>query len=173
MSFYQGYLDGLCGQYAITNAFMQCGFVDEDYFQTACRAVAGRRWPEVLWEGTTFGDMTRMISRCLLVHNELGAVEVSYPFWQAPPESNGAYWTRFDSFFEDSSVRTAVVGLVKPDPHWIVVCRDGRRLLFVDSSPFRPMVRKNRGSLHAGERRKSQSQWLIDRRELIVFRSDN
>ena len=171
MAFYQGCLDGLCGEYSIANAFIQCGFQDEDYFQTACRAVARRRWPEVLWEGTTFGDMKRMIRRCLLVHDELADVAVSYPFSRRPPDTNDAYWERFDRIFADPDVRSAIVGLEKPDPHWIVVLRDGQRLLFVDSNPFRPRVRKNRKSLHAGERRRSKNQWLINRSELIAFRS--
>ena len=44
MASYQGKLDGLCGQYAIANAFELCGFVHEDYFQAACRGLAGSRW---------------------------------------------------------------------------------------------------------------------------------
>ena len=173
MAFYQGGLDALCGQYAIANAFMQYGFQDGRYFETACRAVARRRWPDVLWEGTSVGDMRRMIRRCLRVHDELSDVTVSYPFWRDPPGSNEAYWKRFDGTFGDPSVRFAILGLEKPDPHWIVVFRDGQRLLFVDSNPFRPRVRKNRKSLHAGERRKSKNQWLINRRELIAFRSED
>lgn len=170
MAFYQGSLDGLCGQYAIANALEQCGFTDEDYFQTACRGLARRRWPDVLWEGTTIGDLQKMIAHCQLVHDELQHVNIAYPFRKAAPKSNRSYWERFDGIFEDEAVRCAVVGLEKPDPHWIVVYRDGRRLQFVDSNPFGAQIRKNRASVFAGERRQSKNQWLVNRRKLIPFR---
>ena len=99
MAFYQGSLDGLCGQYAIVNALEQCGFTDEDYFQTACRGLARRRWPDVLWEGTTIGDLQKMIAHCQLVHDELQHVNIAYPFRKAAPKSNRSYWERFDGIF--------------------------------------------------------------------------
>ena len=172
MTLYQGSLDGLCGQYAIANAFRLCGYDDEDYFPGVCRGLAHRRWPAVLWEGTSFDDMRNMIAHCRREFAELDDVTVRYPFRNAPPNSNKAYWKRFDETFENETVRCGIVGLVKPDPHWIVVRRDGRRLEFVDSTPFRDETRKNRNSVHAGKRRKSARQWLIDRRELITFAAD-
>ena len=58
---YQGTLDGLCGPYAIVNAYHQCDIEEEwlgnDIFKVACLAING--WPQVLWEGTSFGQMRR------------------------------------------------------------------------------------------------------------------
>ena len=49
---YQGSLDGLCGPYAIVNAYHQCDieedWLGEDIFAIACMAIRG--WPQVLWE---------------------------------------------------------------------------------------------------------------------------
>lgn len=77
---YQGYYDGLCGMYAIANAFMECGVKDgEEVFHTACSVLAQKRWPKTVWEGTKFGDMKRMISGCC---EELAieGLRVRYPF---------------------------------------------------------------------------------------------
>lgn len=172
MASYQGKLDGLCGQYAIANAFELCGFVHEDYFQAACRGLADRRWPDTLWDGTSFDDMRNMIAHCRRECDELDGIKVGYPFRRSPPGSNSAYWKRFDEIFGKETVRCGIVGLVKPDPHWIVICREGRRLEFVDSRPDEPEIRKNRTSLYAGKRRRSRNQWLIDRRQLITFEVD-
>lgn len=62
-----------------------------------------------------------------------------------------------------------IVGLRAPEPHWVVVVPDGRRILFVDSSPDEPLYRKNRAALYAGYRRPKPTHWLLDRRELVVF----
>ena len=47
---YKGELDGLCGPYAIVNAFNQCGINEDifgqDIFNIACSAVDD--WPEIL-----------------------------------------------------------------------------------------------------------------------------
>jgi len=62
-----------------------------------------------------------------------------------------------------------IIGLTKPSEHWIVVSRNGHRIDFTDSTAGQPYLRKNRRSLIAGLRRKKSSQWLINRKELIVF----
>ncbi len=50
MPYYQGEFDGLCGMYAIANAYEICGYGDicAELFQAACDALAPRRWPSVL-----------------------------------------------------------------------------------------------------------------------------
>ena len=113
-----------------------------------------------------------MIAHCRCECDELDGIKVGYPFRRSPPGSNSAYWKRFDEIFGKETVRCGIVGLVKPDPHWIVICREGRRLEFVDSRPDEPEIRKNRTSLYAGKRRRSRNQWLIDRRQLITFEVD-
>ena len=89
---YQGEYDGLCGMYAIANAFMECGIEDgEEIFKTACSALARNRWPQVLWEGTTFMDMQRMIHACRRKHG-IRSIKPEFPFWENEPTSNRDYW---------------------------------------------------------------------------------
>jgi hypothetical protein len=172
MPSYQGELDGLCGPYAIANTFETLGYADpEAVFKTACAALGQRRWPEVLWEGTTIDDMQKMIKACLKKLDNTSHLSVSYPFESETPKNNKSYWERFDDIFDDQSVVCAIVGRTKPSLHWIIVTRDGGRLQFIDTSPTQRFVRKNRSSIYAGERPKGSNQWAIDRRELIVFSS--
>ena len=174
MPAYQGEFDGLCGMYAIANAYEECGYEDgcAELFQVSCNALAHRRWPRVLWEGTTFGGMKKMISACQdeieIQYHE--SVIVGYPFWHKPPKSNKDYWKKFDDIFGNENVVCGIVGMTKPQRHWVVISRDTkRRVWFIDSDGDEPVYRKNLASLNAGERRRWESQWLLDRRELIVF----
>jgi hypothetical protein len=171
MPMYQGELDGLCGMYAIVNALEECGETcSAETFEIACSAIAKNRWPSVLWEGTTFEDIQKMVKKCL---PEGCPINVSYPFKDNVPASNNDYWSQFDLIFEDDSVLCAIVGLTKPSLHWIVASKDGGRIWFTDSTAGKPYERKNRTSLHAGSRRKKTSQWLLDKQELIVFSLTN
>ena len=115
--------------------------------------------------------MIRMIAHCQGKFEDLGDVRVTYPFSKNPPSSNGDYWGKFDRIFDDEDVCCGIVGLVRPDPHWIVIRRAGKKLEFVNSHPTMPTIRKIRKSLHAGRRRRNRRQWLIERRELIVFKT--
>ena len=172
MSTYQGRLDGLCGPYAIVNAFEHCGIKNnDDVFQTACSALTSRRWPEVLWNGTTLGDLQRMIKRCRDLIDGASVIRTSYPFSRNTPADNKTYWKRFDDLFKEKE-RTccAIIGLTRPSYHWIVAYREGgTRVSFLDTDPYRPYVRKNQSMLHAGSRNGNPNKWIIDRKELILF----
>ena len=168
---YQGKLDGLCGLYAIVNAFEHCGIVDhEKLFQTGAKALSQRRWPAVLWEGLGFGDMQRMVKSCIGLKCALGIV-VRYPFCRKPPKSNEEYWKRFDDLFSGGAI-CGIVGMRQPSYHWIVVRHDAGRLEFTDADPMEPFKRKNKTSVFSGLRRRKSGQWLIDRSELIIFSRD-
>ena len=170
MPLHQGALDGLCGPYAITNSFELLGYDDVDaVFRTACRALAQRRWPEAIWEGTTLGDMQRMIKACRTNLPDANCISVSYPFMRSTPATHAAYWERFDEIFTDESVVCGIVGISKPSDHWIVVSREGNRLMFTDTDPHQPSVRKNKKSLYAGKHRQWPTQWQLESNELIVF----
>ncbi len=168
---YQGELDGLCGPYAIANALEVCGLhVFEDAFRFACLALSDRRWPDVLWEGTTLGDLQRMLKRCKAEIPEMEAITITYPFLKAPPSTSKQYWQEFNQFFRpDSSAICAIIGLNRPSCHWIVASRDGSRIMFADSRAGAQLVRKNRNSLHAGERDGNPNRWIIDRKDFILF----
>lgn len=170
MPSYQGELDALCGAYAIANALEQCGLGKErtTFFEIAC-AIASERGPQHIWEGTSFATLRRMVTGCLgSPANRLG-IKASYPFWREAPPSNHAYWERFDRQFATGRALCGIVGLIKPAPHWLVIAPDGGRLIFVNSDPSGLYQRKNRAAVFAGLRRARRSQWLLDRRELIVL----
>ncbi len=100
MPVYQGELDGLCGPYAIANAFELCGESPDQAFQMACSAIPRARWPDVLWEGTTFFDIRRMIKKCLLAaQGTPNRITVQYPFLKNEPATNAKYWQGFDQIF--------------------------------------------------------------------------
>lgn len=173
MTMHQGALDGLCGPYAIANMFELLGYDDPElFFQTACRTIAKRRWPEVLWDGTSLGDMQRMVKACLEILPKPDRVKASYPFIRSTPKTNSEYWKRFDTIFADSSVVCGIVGLRQPSDHWIVISPDGKRIMFWDTDPLKPVARKNVKSLFAGQRRQWPTQWLLERSELIVLSSN-
>jgi hypothetical protein len=167
----QGSLDSLCGIYAIVNAFYVCGFLDHDnLFKYACNSLAPLRWPRVLWEGTTFEDLRKTISYCkrrLCVYD----IEVSYPFWSNQPKTNKEYWGLFDEFFSEGGACCAIIGVVEPEPHWIVCGNDGNHIQILDSDYDKPFSRKRKSSLFAGKRRPDRNLWKIERRELIIFKT--
>ena len=154
---YQGELDGLCGMYAIVNAFDICGFDDgdglEEIFRAACAGIGQSRWPQVLWDGTSFHDVMNMIAHCRAVVDGADGIVASYPFLRETPRSNEDYWRRFDALFEERpAIHCAIMGLTRPEHHWIVAAREpgSRRIDFTDSDPHEPSRRRNRASLYAG-----------------------
>ena len=169
MPAYQGEFDGLCGMYAIANAYELCGCgTGEGEFQTACLALPKKRWPSVLWNGTDLRDMRRMVKACQADWSEV--VSVRYPFYRDTPGSNDSYWRRLTRYFEDESTQCAIVRLIKPWDHWVVISPDTRRRMwFTDSSGDQQEYRKNFASLYAGKRRRDRNQWLFDPRALIGF----
>ena len=179
MPAYQGEYDGLCGMYAIANAYAVCDYKEDfcaELFQVACGALPQRRWPSVLWKGTDFADMKKMVRACRRYEKDKSSDStlVSDAFFNGTPPSNEAYWRRFDEIFRNENVRCGIVGRTEPSPHWIVIDRDTiRRVWFSDSDVNRPEFRKNVASLYAGQRRRSQTQWRLCREELLVFYETN
>lgn len=168
---YQGEYDGLCGPYAIVNAFEHCQYPNTELiFKTACSAFPKSRWPDLLWKGTTFEDMKKMLNTCKKELQFSPEIIVGYPFEKSTPQTNKEYWLRFDELFENESVKCAIIGQTKPSLHWIVASRSTQnRIIFSDSTVNQPFIQKNRSSIHAGKTRRNLKQWLIDRRELITF----
>jgi len=167
----QGSLDGLCGQYAIINAFQKCGIEDEEsLFRAACLGIAKSRWPKILWEGTSLRDLMNMINCCKEIVPGVGEIAVRYPFSRNEPINNDDYWRKFDAIFENELfVSCAILGVSRPFAHWIVAWPDGGRVQFLDCDPNDDYPRKNRASLYAGSRNADQGKWLIDRREFVLF----
>lgn len=169
---YQGELDGLCGPYAVANAFELCGVEDtQRAFELACASLPARRWPKTLWEGTTFNDLKRMIRHCRNELEDAAHIRASYPFEKKVPRTNDEYWKAFDGLFQAKpNICCMIIGLTRPSAHWIVASRDSqKRIVFSDTDPHNPFQRKNRSSLFAGSRNGNPNKWIIDRSELIIL----
>jgi hypothetical protein len=167
---HQGQLDGLCGVYAISNAMEQCGVSEPELaFRVACLATANKRWPDLLWEGTTFGDLKRMIR--LVLDSPVNDIElkVRYPFAREVPVRNRSYWDAFDKAFEDTDAVCGIIGINQPSAHWVVVSRHRERLLFTDSAAGQPYELRDRDKLYAGARQRNADDWLVAKRELALF----
>ena len=165
---YQGALDSLCGAYAITNALALCEVKPcKRVFSSCLGALSGRRWPQLLWDGTSFGDLQRMLRplQGLLARR---SIRVRYPFARTVPNSNEQYWQCFDELFAQRGSRVAIVGIRRPHWHWIVAQPVRGGIKFFDSHPAAPAFVKRRSSLYAGERKRG-APWIIDRSEMILF----
>lgn len=177
---YQGDLDGLCGVYAVVNALTHSVFASpaeayelgDEVFREACRSIPRGAWPDVVWEGTLFEDVVKMVRRCLKNLPRLDELKMTMPFKKDVPKTDKEYWQRFDDLFENEGFSAcAIIGLTR-HRHWIVARRhQSRRMLFLDSTAGGPVEIKNRSSLYAGMRHPSQKVWLIDRAELIFVRN--
>ena len=175
---YQGSLDGLCGPYAIVNAYHQCDieedWLGEDLFAIACLAIKG--WPHVLWEGTSFRQMIKMLKACQGVlqsaYEEADTnypINVKYPFLKNAPGSNKEYWKRFDEIFSQDDVICGIIGMEVPSEHWFAFDKRAKTLTVFDSThPSDHGMRRIRiEDIHAGVYKKRKD--VINRKELIVF----
>ena len=175
---YQGSLDGLCGPYAIVNAYHQCDieedWLGQDIFNIACLAIKG--WPHILWKGTSFGQMIRMLKACQKAlknaYNEADCdypVKIRYPFFKNVPDTNRKYWERFDAIFSRSDVICGIIGMEVPSEHWFAFDKRAKTLSVFDSThPSDQGMRRIRiEDIHAGVYEKKK--YVINPRELIVF----
>ena len=175
----QGSLDGLCGPYAIVNAYDLCG-VEEDWlgkniFKIAC-SEAGN-WPKVLWKGTTFGQMRTMLKASQKAlkkaYREADCeypIEIDYPFRGNPPDTGKNFRKRFDEIFSRDDVICGIVGMEEPDKHWFSFVKHKEALIVFDSSPpgDSEMRRIGLDELHVRGGRKKE--FVLNPGELIVFR---
>lgn len=167
----QGTLDGMCGPYAIANALLLCG-VDrgEEIIRIACAAVSKRRWPDIYWNGTTFRDLQRMLLACRHALRVERLVRIDYPLRDRPARNAKHFWDKFDAAFRDPDTACAIIGITSPAHHWLVVRKDGGRIIVVDSAPRATIYRKNRAGFSVGRPRKFRATWVIERRVMIVVR---
>lgn len=176
---YQGSLDGLCGLYAIVNAFDLCDieedWLGDDIFAFACKAIDG--WPEVLWDGTTFDQMINMLKNIEQVmkhifekHNCPFPITTDYPFLKGEPRDNKDYWRRFDEIFKSDNAVCGIAGMEHPDRHWFAFINWRDSLIAFDSTatPRGGLQRMPRSRIHAGSRKRNH--YVLNRGELIVFR---
>ena len=175
---YQGKLDGLCGPYAIVNAYDRCGveedWLGQDIFNIVCLAVD--RWPNILWEGVSFSQLRKMLAACQKelkkAYRKAGKefpVTVEYPFsGNRKPKSNREYWRRFEGLFSCDELVCGSLGMEHPHEHWIAFENRKKKLSLFDSDAESERWRVAKEDIHAGTRRRKKC--LVNRRELVVFR---
>ncbi len=176
---WQGSLDGLCGPYAIVNAYHLCG-IDEDWlgkdiFKITCSAIDD--WPKALWKGTTFGQMRTMlkVSQKALkkAYREADSeypIAIEYPFRTNPPRTGKQLRKRLHEIFSRDEVICGIVGMEKPAAHWFSFVKHKEVLIVFDSAPpgDGEMRRIGLDDLHI--RRGRKKELVLNPGELIVFR---
>jgi hypothetical protein len=176
----QGALDGLCGQYAVVNAFTEL-HAAETYaeqaalFKAACHAIAKKRWPGAVQAGTSFYDLKAMIAAAQKKAGD--AVTVSYPFENgvAPKRRAADYLAQLLDLVPRAGKGCAILCIRRAsdawEDHWIVARRRGGRLQFIDSVDQRggTITTRNPASLRVGALRKQDSHWYLPAKDQVVI----
>lgn len=168
---FQGGFDGLCGQYAIANAFQICGVKDVALtWRVACKALPAEFWPEGLWKGTNFDYLCVMLDAAMKTR-EAKKLSISYKCPLIPPLGKEQFKKEFASQMGESNVMCAIVGLNSPTRHWLVVERDGGRLVATDASPEsgNDNRRINFGTIRSGKKVSGHVGKLVMDRYDIAF----
>ena len=176
---WQGSLDGLCGPYAIVNAYDLCGIEEDrlgqDIFNIACLAIDD--WPEALWEGTAFEQMRTMLNASQKAlkkaYREADCeypIEIEYPFLRNPPRTGKKFRKRLHEIFSRDDAICGIVGMEKPAAHWFSFVKHKEALIVLDSAPsgYGEMRRVGLDDLHV--RRGRKKELVLNPGELIVFR---
>ncbi len=178
---YQGKLDGLCGPYAIVNAYDRCGveedWLGQDLFNIACLAVNG--WPNILWQGTSFKLLRTMLAACQKelkkAYRKAGEefnVKVEFPFsGKRAPKSDREYWAQFEELLSCNDAVCGILGMEAPHEHWIAFENRKKKLAMFDSDADAERWWVAKADIHTGTHRRKQ--YLLNRRELAVFRFEN
>ena len=175
----QGSLDGLCGPYAIVNAYDLCGveedWLGQDIFNIACLAIDD--WPEALWEGTTFPQMRTMLKACQKAlkkaYREADCaypIEIDYPFRRNPPGTDKQFLKRFHEMFSRDEVNCGIVGMEKPAAHWFSFVKHQNALIVFDSAPHGDGGMHRIGLDDVRVRERSKKELVLNPGELIIFR---
>ena len=176
---YQGSLDGLCGPYAIVNAYHLCDieedWLGQDIFKIACSEIGN--WPKVLWKGTTFKQMRRMLKACQTTlrsaYREADCaypIEIEYPFRANPPRSGKKFRKRLRRVFSRDDVICGIVGMEKPAAHWFSFVKPKGTLIVLDSAPAGCGGIRRIALDDLRIRARGKKKLVINPRELIVFR---
>ncbi|SDR61887.1 hypothetical protein SAMN05519103_07667 [Rhizobiales bacterium GAS113] len=175
----QGQIDGLCGLYAIVNAFQLMfpgTFTDEDAWElmvSLCDAISPK-FPAVIWKGAGVEDMVALFkaaSQYALEAKHLkGTIEVTRPFANRRIDRVQDFWGELGAWLEDGvrrgEKRLALIGIGYPDNHWTIVTHIGARsVTFFDSWELKRLalrqftvsndVAKSNGGMHKLDTRQS------------------
>jgi hypothetical protein len=167
---YQGELDGLCGMYAIANAFEFAFEKDaQKSFQICCETIPKHRWPTVLWDGTTYRELILMIAACARQHKLRDKLTIKRPLASRKHVTNNDYWKIFDEALDRPKAQCAIIGVEEPSYHWIIATKHKSGILFLDSDANEKLSLMKRDNLYAGKRRPNKNLWRLNPRELVIF----
>jgi hypothetical protein len=179
----QGTLDGMCGQYALINAFTACGafktYIAQQAMLKALNAALPKNtWPAAVLAGTSFDDLRVMIRRAQRARRVYG-FKIAYPFdaEYRPKRLESEYLAQLLSLLPTAEDGCAIIAVQRPDDgwidHWIVVRRRGHAFQFIDSvkQHGRTTIIKKQSGLRVGRHSGNDTRWhILARRQVIVFR---
>jgi hypothetical protein len=181
----QGTLDGLCGQYAVVNAFTACGALktygeQQALLDTLNKALPKKRWPAAVMAGTSFDDLRKMVRAAQRAQRAQRArgIKVTYPFFEAtkPKRDPKQYLGQLLELLPTAGKGCAIIVVERPHDawieHWIVVRRRGRAFEFIDSEKQRgrTMIVKKASNLRVGRHKGNDAHWhILAKEQVIVF----
>jgi hypothetical protein len=180
----QGNIDGLCGLYAIVNAF-QClfpgTFTDDDAWElmaSLCSSIS-HKFPAVIWKGAGVEDTVTMFKAAQdfarATRHLGGSLIVTRPFANRKIGRMQDFWEEIGAWLDEGrrseTKRVAFIGIGFPDNHWTVVTRKtARSVSFFDSWELKRLalrqftissdVAKTNGGMHKLDTRQT---FLLER----------
>ncbi len=187
----QGQIDGLCGLYAIINAFQYlfpASFTDDDAWELMsilCGAIA-HKFPAVIWKGAGVEDtilLFKAAERYAAATRHLkGSIAVTRPFARRKIDRVQDFWAEIGEWLDAKphahNARLACIGIGYPDNHWTLVAKkSAKSVTFFDSWELKRLalrqftisqdVAKANGGMHKLDTRQT---FLIERRAAAVQR---
>lgn len=168
----QGGLDGLCGQYAIANAFKLCGVKNTMLtWQRACSALPPDFWPDGLWKGTDFNHLCLMLDKAARMR-EARRLSIGYRTPFKSQLTHEQFQDKLQKELREPDVTCAIIKLNAPSHHWLVVEREGGRLFATDSSLKNSSdgQRRNLGAIRSGRQTAGhEGKWIMDRYDIALI----
>jgi hypothetical protein len=143
----QGDEDGFCGLYAICNALTLLfpSTMTEDMRARVFKAIAQacKKWPDIIWDGTTAHDIREMLSAA--------EISLAHAFsWQQPFARHK--FAHFEDFRHELKWRIegddafGIVGISKPWEHWTCAHRlTEHEMIMTDSCHVKQIALKKCG----------------------------
>ncbi|HEV3248941.1 MAG TPA: hypothetical protein VG124_17215 [Beijerinckiaceae bacterium] len=185
----QGQIDGLCGLYAIINAFQYlfpASFTDDDAWELMtilCGAIA-HKFPAVIWKGAGVEDTVALFKAAekyaAATRHLKGRIVVTRPFARRKIDRVQDFWVEIGAWLDANphahNTRLACLGIGYPDNHWTLVAKkSAKSVTFFDSWELKRLalrqftisqdVAKANGGMHKLDTRQT---FLIERRPGLV-----
>lgn len=169
----QGALDGLCGIYAVVNAFKRLAWLSEEQCEMLFKELVieiSHKFPKAIWFGTTRLDVEKMIASAILwcEKNTSAEIECLIPFARNELKSIRV-WKRELSEYLEMPGTTAIVGFEHPCYHWSVVDMTARNSLrFFDSQNLK-RLNKSKLTLQAIPQ---NNMWQVDAASTFIIQKN-